>query len=256
MSKITSNDILKLLSEKHSEDVFVPECKNGSTWFSNHLRLDAWVMNRSWTKLKFTGYEVKVSRSDFLHDDKHQEYMKLCNEFYFVAPKGIINVDEIPVESGLLEIASTGTRLFTKKKAPFRSIDFPSDLFTYILMCRVRIKKDLDNDFSSVDYWTEWVNNKENKRNLGHLVSQKLQSDYKQNIERVENENSKLRDQNQKFDEFKTMLSDMGIDNLEDYWKVRNKIRDLKNDLDFTHLKKILTESKLNIEMLLNRIEV
>jgi hypothetical protein len=68
---VKSNDILKLLSEKHSEDVFVPECKNGSTWLSTHLRLDAWVMNRSWTKLKFTGYEIKVSRQDFLRDDTH-----------------------------------------------------------------------------------------------------------------------------------------------------------------------------------------
>ena len=45
---IDAAKIRQLLADKHSKDVFVPECKGGSTWFSDHDRLDAWAMARSW----------------------------------------------------------------------------------------------------------------------------------------------------------------------------------------------------------------
>jgi len=62
---MTAKDIIKILSHKHRDDVFVTECKNGPS-NRGYLRLDAWVMARSWARPKVTGYEVKVSRSDFL----------------------------------------------------------------------------------------------------------------------------------------------------------------------------------------------
>ena len=70
-----ASDLLALLAKKHSADVFVPECKTGGTWAGTHLRLDAWAMRRSWTHPTVWGYEIKVSRSDFLSDDKWVGYL-------------------------------------------------------------------------------------------------------------------------------------------------------------------------------------
>lgn len=254
MDKITSNDILKLLSEKHSEDVFVPECKDGSTWFGSHFRLDAWVMNRSWTKLKFTGYEIKVSRSDFLKDDKHQEYMKLCNEFYFVVPKGICSVDEIPPEAGLLEIASTGNRFFTRKKAMFRNIEFPSDLFTYLLMCRTKISGRY-NPISNEQYWKMWLNDKNNKGDLGHSVSKKLKENYKENVQNVRDENNRLKDKIKEYEEFKKLLTEIGVTDSDSYYKVRDKIRLLKESEIISNLEQSLNFSKRNIESTIESLQ-
>src|SRR5690242_5105664 len=108
--------IRKLLAAKHAEDVLVPECKDGPTQGGSHRRMDAWVMSKSWANPCVTGYEIKVSRSDFLGDEKWRTYLPLCNEFYFVAPSGIIEPDELPPEAGLLCVSSTGTVLFRKKK--------------------------------------------------------------------------------------------------------------------------------------------
>jgi len=68
--KVTSGDILKLLASKHAGDVLVDECKNGQSWGRNLLKMDAWVLRRTWSPLTTIGYEIKVSRQDFEADQK------------------------------------------------------------------------------------------------------------------------------------------------------------------------------------------
>lgn len=54
------------------------------------------------------GYEVKASRADFLKDLKNPEKQKalrcFANLFYYVAPAGIIKIDELPSWAGLKEL--------------------------------------------------------------------------------------------------------------------------------------------------------
>lgn len=79
-----AKNILRLLEAKHSKDLLIPECKDGPTQsVSEHLRMDAWVMNRSWAHPCYTAYEIKVTRSDFLNDRKWRGYLPYCNEFFF-----------------------------------------------------------------------------------------------------------------------------------------------------------------------------
>jgi hypothetical protein len=94
--KITAQTIVDLLAEKHSSDVFIRECKDGPSVNNSHCRLDAWAMKRSWSSPCTYGYEVKVSRQDFLKDDKWRNYLPYCNEFYFAATKGLIQLEELP----------------------------------------------------------------------------------------------------------------------------------------------------------------
>jgi hypothetical protein len=53
-------------------------------------------------------YEIKTSRADFLWEMKQplkrRIGLRYSNEFYFVAPAGLLNISEIPVECGLIEI--------------------------------------------------------------------------------------------------------------------------------------------------------
>jgi len=137
--KITANTVLKLLASKHAADVFVPECKTGPTWFNNNLRkLDAWVLRRSWTNFGSIGYEIKVSRSDFLADTKWPEYMDFCHEFYFVCPWGLIVPDDIADERvGLQYVSKNAKRIITKRKASFREIQLNEALVAHILISRV-----------------------------------------------------------------------------------------------------------------------
>ncbi len=232
-STISAHQILDLLATKHHEDIFIPECKDGSTWFSNHLRLDAWVMNRSWKKMTFTGYEIKVSRSDFLKDQKMHLYLDLCNQIYVVAPKGMISPDELHPEIGLMSPSTNGTKLFIIKKAPYREIKPPTDLLLYIIMCRTKITKEWHQD--KRDYWRQWLEDKKIDHNLGYSVSQSLQKTIKDRIEQVENENRMLKRRieawDRKWDEITAILAPMGIDSKESAWHITKKLDDIKKTL-------------------------
>lgn len=244
---MTANKILSLLENKHINDVFIPECKNGSTWFTNHRRLDAWAMPKSWTNLKFIGYEIKVNRSDFLNDNKFQEYYKMCNELYFVTPKGLCQTNEIPEDCGLLEVSSTGNRLFTRKKAKYRKIDFPEDLFVYILMCRAKITKE-KNLGSEINYWQQWLEEKENKQSLGHAVSKKLKQNYEEKIINVQNKQKELENRLNKYDEFKKLLENIGITDNDSVWNARDKINNLNKSIYLNNIKHLLGKLKEEIE--------
>lgn len=99
--KINAEDILQYLKAhgfNSNMDLGVSEfCPYGQS-----RRLDLFYFNR-WNR-ETRGYEIKVSRADFLADKKWQEYLKYCSKFYFVAPTGIIKPNELPPEIGLIEI--------------------------------------------------------------------------------------------------------------------------------------------------------
>lgn len=66
------------------------------------------------------GYEVKVSRGDFLQEirkpHKRAYAVAVTHEFYFCAPAGLLKVEEIPEDCGLVEAHATGTTV--RKRAP------------------------------------------------------------------------------------------------------------------------------------------
>ena len=186
-----SRDILGLLANRHSKDVFVPECKNGPSYCSGLRLLDAWAMARSWAHPKFSAYEIKVSRQDFLRDDKWREALPLCNEFWWAAPPGIIEPSEIAAECGLLVTSTNGTKLYCKKRAPYRDIEPPTELLLYILMCRAKIEAAYIGE-PSTDYWREWLAKRDEEKELGHKVSKRIRELVETRIEDTQRENQKL----------------------------------------------------------------
>lgn len=84
------------------------------------------------------GFEVKVSRADFLQEvgdpDKRGPLEEACSACYFVAPSGIFRPDELPDGWGWLQLTSAG--LIRKKEARHRNAPPPNWLL-YVLMKRL-----------------------------------------------------------------------------------------------------------------------
>lgn len=242
--------MLALLAEKHSADVFVPECKDGPSAGSTHFRMDAWVMKRSWSHPLTIGYEIKASRPDFLRDDKWQAYLPCCNEFYFVCPSGVMTVDELPPEIGLIHTAATGTRLFIKRKARYRQVEIPEDVWRYILMCRAVINRyawEVVTKKDTRESWRAWLAQRSEDRDLGQCVSKAVEQTISDRIEKVQQENGRLQSQMQQYGRIRDLLRGIGVD--EDHpgeWMVQDRIEELKSAVP----KKLLRTLERSIEVM------
>lgn len=85
--------------------------------------------------------EVKVSRADFKRDtdEKRRAWFSVADRFAYVAPVGLIAVDELPLGCGLLEYEPnaifTSDRLKWKKVAPKKPeppTPFDTQFFAYL----------------------------------------------------------------------------------------------------------------------------
>lgn len=211
MPNPTAKDIVDLLEAKHADDVFVPECKTGQTT-SGLLKLDAWAMKRAWSKPVTWGYEIKVSRSDWLRDDKWRGYLDYCSDFYFVTPHKLIQPEELPDGVGLMWVAKTGTRLFTKRKAARRDVRVPEDLYRYVLMSRTTIKANMfdggDTRASRAEEWRKWLDAKDNMRLIGYRVNRVVADKWA----RLESDQHVLESKISQFDKLRKLLAERGID--------------------------------------------
>lgn len=215
-TKINSRDIVNLLAKKHSNDVFIDECKDGPTQSGSHFRLDGWAMKRSWANPLVVGYEIKVSRSDFLHDDKWPNYLGLCNQLYFVCPTGLIEPPEVPEGVGLMWTSKNGARLYTKCKAPHREVDIPDSLWRYILMCRCVITR--ENSLASErGYWERWLVQKKLDWEFGRRVSSAIAKRVRDEVESVQFKNKRLEDLISKYEDVVRFLESIDVDPTSPY---------------------------------------
>lgn len=100
--EINALDIIDYLRK----DGFNSNCEVGVTEFCPYgegRRIDLFYFNR-WDR-QTRGYEIKITRADFLADKKWKQYLKFCNWFYFIAPEGVIKKEELPDNIGLIEIS-------------------------------------------------------------------------------------------------------------------------------------------------------
>jgi len=106
-----AEDIVELLRLKYPEQkngyntcVVLEQVPDGTSMFQSRW-IDVAVFHM-WESKKLTrsAFEIKVSRSDFLselnHPEKHQWCKDCFHEFWFVAPKDVIQLEELPVGAG------------------------------------------------------------------------------------------------------------------------------------------------------------
>ena len=214
-------DLLGFIRRRHTRDVYVEECKDGPTWGGGHFRLDAWAMKRSWSQPCFYGYEIKRSRGDFLKDEKWPAYLELCNVLYFVAPRDVVRPDELPPEVGLLSPSQTGTVLYTRKKAPHRTIEPPVNLLLYLLMCRAWIVDGLSGNVVWLDQlprpdraraWARWLENQEAGSAVGHRVAEIVADRTAARCKEIMAENERLADEIAPYRNLRRVFDELKLD--------------------------------------------
>jgi len=244
MTTVTSNEIVNLLEAKHSEDVFVSELKSGPSQGRRYYRLDGWAMKKSWANPRVTGYEIKVSRSDFLRDDKWQQYLDVCDELFFVCPYGLIRKEEVPGNAGLMWVYKNGGGLRTVKKAAYKRAVIPEAVYRYILFSRANITAPVTIERQGKAYWEAWMKKKQEDLEFGQTVARKLSYEKAQYVYKIEEENSKLRKQNEQFAAVKKLIDDNGLTNSWNYEEaVKRKLDQVKHSVSaefLQHLKTIM----------------
>lgn len=179
--KVTSTDIKLALKEFHSgkPSYFITECKTCSTYFPDPqglLKFDGLAITKSYTKPNIIGYEIKVSRNDFLQDNKWHLYLQYCNEFYFVVPKGLVKKEELPDHVGLIYFNPDTKALRTVKKALYRQIEEPVGVYKYIIFSRLEEDRiPFYND--RAEYCKDYLEDKVVKSAIGQRLGTKLAKD-------------------------------------------------------------------------------
>lgn len=212
MSEITSYEIKEALARKHRTEFFMTECKNGPTGVREGrlLQFDAVALYKSWSQPEIRGYEIKVSRGDFLRDAKYPCYLPYFHEFYFVVPKGLIKKEEIGEEGvGLMYYDPETGAITTKKRAIHRSVELDANFLMYIIMSR------LDSDRAPFmlhkgEVFRAWLSEKERNRDLAYKVKSKLLSD-NACLEKEVRDLQMLKDADAELGRIKTALRKHGV---------------------------------------------
>jgi hypothetical protein len=203
--------ILRQINKRHlHKDAFYLEVKNGPTWSShNLLRLDAVAFKKSWTKPCITGYEVKISRQDFLRDEKWPGYRQYCHRFYFACPMNLVKLEELPEDVGLIYYNPEKDCIFTKRKALFRDIEISWEMLYYLIISRDKVQK---HPFFSTtrDYIEAWLVDKENKRQLGYMVKSKMAKEIYELNEQLLKANTELKNTDRDREKLKPLRKSYG----------------------------------------------
>lgn len=168
-----------------------------------------------------TGYEIKVSRSDFLSDQKWHLYLNLCNVFYFAAAPGIIQEGELPDGVGLMVLQGqgNGVRMITKKKAAYRQVEIPENLFRYVLMCRAKIGADHGSAFERAK---AFLSEKEEREKVGLAVRYQT----RELMDKIRSENADLKKLHEKYEDVRKVLQELGIRNIDRSWRIESEIKE------------------------------
>lgn len=124
--------VAKLKKYYHSsarEWILIKEMRVGTGYTGGAERsIDLWAINCYQSKgHKTVSYEIKRSRSDFLVDlkDAHSKHLgarAYGDKFYYVAPQGMIKVEELPCWAGLIELMPSGRMQITHEGLPGEKI--------------------------------------------------------------------------------------------------------------------------------------
>ena len=147
--KVTAKDVLAAIFARHEGEEWVrfAEVAN-STGTHARRRADAICMN-IWPSRGYAlhGFEIKVSRSDFIHEmkdiTKAEAVAQFCDFWWLAAPVGLIKPDEVPATWGLMELQKNGLKI--KKQAPQR--EAPQAVTRGFMAAMLRKSRDADNAY-------------------------------------------------------------------------------------------------------------
>ena len=98
-------------------------------------------------------------------------------------------------------------------------------------MWRVQIIYGRQNK-SKLDYWQQWMKEKDEKKELGWNVSNKIRKLVAEQIDQIKIENHRLQRENEILSDVKEQLEKMGIKNNELFsYRVREKIKEIETGI-------------------------
>lgn len=159
-----------MLAKKYLDSrwFFMTEVKNWQSYNEWELCImDAVAISKSRAKFKIIWFEIKVSRWDFLQDQKWHAYLKYSHEFRFVVPEGLIKKEELPDNIGLMYAKEDWT-FKVVKRAKHEEKQIPADFFKYIIFSRIdsQYPKEVPNKQFLQDYIDGKIQSKELGRKL------------------------------------------------------------------------------------------
>lgn len=133
------------------------------------------------------GFEVKVSRSDWRRElkdlDKSATFQIHCHRWWIVAAPGIVKVEEMPAEWGLLEPRGNG---LTEKKAPaLREPELVTFEFLAAIMRRALHVQESKSDVSKA-FQQGFDAGKESEQKISEIRHERTVSDFKDLAKSVE----------------------------------------------------------------------
>jgi len=245
VSKITAKDIEKVLAQKHQRDAFYRQVKNGPTHAplpEGLLIMDAVVISKSWSNLLITAYEIKISRSDFLSDNKLHLYKQYCHRLDVVCPAGLIKQNEVDDDTGLIWInPKTKQGWVVKKKGRIRKLDrLPSEMFLYLIMNKADDDHALysNSRMAAEEYLADKIDSHSLGRRLGKKIGHELQrlNDRVRNMQFEHEHDKRFVEAGEKF------LREAGHG--VSYWEFNHLLQEIKGSSGFQTDK---IEKKVNV---------
>ncbi len=124
-------DVIQMLSFSTWYGVYVPE------FTYENMRIDAAIIEtrKRWIR----GFEIKVSRADFLRDEKWQNYSEFTSSLTLICPEGLIAPEEIPKPFGLAWVDELKGVTWKKRPKRFQR----RDCYAWTLQYTSVIEKEL-----------------------------------------------------------------------------------------------------------------
>lgn len=210
--RITAASVCALLAERHRDDLLAFELSTAPMGSSSRARFDAWATERSHSRPTVHGYEIKVTRADWLSDKKLTGYARYCNCMWLVtAPGVVLDEQELPGGFGWQVVASTGTRLVTKRKAahmPMTDADARA-IYRMLLVNRAQIVSDPGRGpTGDID---DWLSGRELDKRAGRALSKRMAVKHGTDVEAVRAENKALVAKIAEYAEVEKVLVGLGI---------------------------------------------
>lgn len=113
----------------------------GNRGWSDAIAMSTWPSKG----LILYGFEIKASRQDWLREldnpEKNAEWQRCCHEWYVVAPKDIVKLEELPEEWGLL-IPRGKTSLRIASRSVTKADDVTLDLVAAVFRAALNDRQD------------------------------------------------------------------------------------------------------------------
>jgi hypothetical protein len=138
---VTETDVFRKLAKSYPPPAYclLPQVRNGTGYKrARDSYCDALAVSLYPSRgLYFIGFEIKVSRSDWLKEvanpHKAEEFQRFCAQWYVAAPPKVVEVAEVPKSWGYIEV---GARCKTVKAAPSTSDWTPPDMLLIAAILR------------------------------------------------------------------------------------------------------------------------